>query len=198
MMKRFYIYGPLMATVILPMLTAQANDNVPSGHQQTPLLIKGATIHPVSAKPIPNGQMLIIKGSINTIANKNTKLQLPANTRVIDLSGQHLYPGMIAANTVLGLTEISAVRATLDMAEPGKINPGARAQVSINPDSEHIPVTRANGVLASLSIPRIGKGGLIAGQSALIRLDGWTWEDMTVASPVGMHLFWPSLRTFSK
>ena len=198
MMRNLFVYCLLIAALISATDLLWANDNVPSGPQKHDLLIKGATIHPVNGKPIPNGQMLVSKGKILMVVGKNVKMELAAKTQVIDLSGQHLYPGMIAANTVLGLSEISAVRATLDMAEPGKINPSARAQVSINPDSEHIPVTRANGVLASLSIPRIGSGGLIAGQSALIRHDGWTWEEMTLASPVGMHLFWPNLRTYSK
>ena len=198
MIMRTPIYGLMVMAVLIATLPLRANDNVPAGKQKNDVLIKGATIHTVSGKPIESGQMLISKGKISMIVAQGVKMELAAKTQIIDLSGQHLYPGMIAANTVLGLAEISAVRATLDLAEPGKINPGARAQVSINPDSEHIPVTRANGVLASLSIPRIGSGGLIAGQSALIRLDGWTWEEMTVASPVGMHLFWPRLRTYSR
>ena len=80
MRKHIYIYLLFMATAILPALTLWANDNVPPGRQQTPLLIKGATIHPISSKPITNGQMLIIKGRIDTIANNQTKINLPANT----------------------------------------------------------------------------------------------------------------------
>lgn len=195
-MNRFFSIS-LLATAAAGAV-AFANDNIPPGKQSAPLLITGATIHPVSDDPVPNGKILIIDGKIDTIVGKNGKINLPQGTKTIDLAGKHLYPGMIAANSVLGLTEINAVRATADMIEPGDINPNARAQISINPDSELIPVSRANGVLAALTIPRTGKGGLIAGQSALIRLDGWTWEDMTVRSPVGMHLFWPKLRTFSR
>lgn len=174
-----------------------ANDNVPPAGQATPLLFKGGAIHTISGDTIPSGQMLVVKGEIDIIAGKNGKINLPKDTRVIDFTGKHLYPGMISANSVLGLTEINAVRATLDLKEPGDINPNARAQVSINPDSELIPVTRANGVLAALTVPQTG-GGLLSGQSALIRLDGWTWEEMTVKSPVGMHVFWPNLIKISR
>lgn len=177
---------------------ANGNDNIPPSDQEKPLLITKTTIHPVSSKPIKNGKILIVDGKINTTVGEDGKINLPPGTRTIELPGKHLYPGLIAANSVLGLTEINAVRATADMIEPGDINPNARAVISINPDSELIPVTRANGVLATLTIPRTGKGGLIAGQSALIRLDGWTWEDMAVKSPAGMHLFWPELRTYSR
>ena len=61
----------------------------------------------------------------------------------------------------------------------------------MNPDSELLPVTRSNGVLHVLSVPQ--SNGLIAGQSALMKLDGWTWEEMTVKSSVGMHLRWPNV-----
>ncbi len=198
MSNNTYVYALVTCLMLFAAHSASANDNVPPPPQQTPLLLKGATIHPVSSKAIPNGSMLIEKGKITHVGGENIKIELPAKTKIIDLSGQHLYPGMIAANTVLGLVEVRTVRGSLDITETGNINPSARAQVSINPDSEHIPVARANGVLACLSIPKTEDEGLIAGQSALIRLDGWTWEDMTVASPVGMHLFWPELRTYSK
>lgn len=198
MIKNTYLYILAAVFMMFAVHSTSANDNVPPPPQRNPLLLKGATIHPLSSKAIPNGVMLIEKGKISHVGGENTNLKLPAKTKIIDLSGQHLYPGMIAANTVLGLVEVRTVRGSLDITEVGNINPSVRAQISINPDSEHIPVARANGVLVCLSIPKTEDEGLIAGQSALIRLDGWTWEDMTVASPVGMHLFWPELRTYSK
>ncbi len=186
----------LLAATIPALLGA--NENVPPAEQTTPILVTSATIHPIAGKPVPNGKMLVADGKIEGIHGPNTAIELPAGTRILEFPGKHVYPGMIAANSVLGLTEINAVRATRDMIEPGAINPNARAQISINPDSELIPVCRANGILAALSIPRTGSGGLIAGQSALVRLDGWTWEEMTVASPVGMHVFWPDLRNYPR
>src|SRR5690606_12333603 len=33
------------------------------------------------------------------------------------------------------------------------------------------------------------------GQSAVIAMDGWTWEDMTLAGPTGMHLNWPRMQS---
>jgi imidazolonepropionase-like amidohydrolase len=79
------------------------------------------------------------------------------------------------------------------VAETGAINPSARAEIAINPDSENIPVARANGILAALTAPLTG-GNLIAGRSAVIQLDGWTAEDMTIRAPVGMHITLPGLR----
>ena len=153
-------------------------------------MFTGATIHPASSASF-EGSLLAVEGRILKLGKKGEVLDVPEGTRVIKLEGKHLYPAMIAANTVLGLTEIQAVRATRDMIEPGAVNSNVRAQVAVNPDSELLPVARSNGVLFALSVPKTH--GLIAGRSALMRLDGWTWEEMTAKAPVGMHLSWPSV-----
>jgi hypothetical protein len=70
------------------------------------------------------------------------------------------------------------------------INPNSRAETAVNPDSELIPVTRSNGVLLALSTP---DGGLLPGTSAVLQLDGWTWEDMTLKAPTSMHIHWPNM-----
>src|SRR5207249_248478 len=71
------------------------------------------------------------------------------------------------------------------------LNPNVRSITSVNPDSELIPVARSAGVLTALSVP---EGGIISGQSAVLRLDGWTPEEMIVLSPAAMHLRWPNLK----
>lgn len=155
-------------------------------------LFTGAKIHPVSSAPIDNGQLLI-DGERIVAVGADLSAQAAGAERV-DLSGRWVVPAFIAANTVMGLTEIETVRGSVDVAETGAINPNARAQVAVNPDSELLPVARANGVLYAHVVPQAGQGGVISGQSALIRMDGWTWEEMTVAAPVGVHLMWPSTR----
>ncbi|HEY1092365.1 MAG TPA: amidohydrolase family protein, partial [Burkholderiaceae bacterium] len=67
--------------------------------------------------------------------------------------------------------------------------------VAINADSEIIPVTRASGVLAVLSVPQPRAGiGLLSGTSALVQLDGWNWEDMALRPEVALHITIPSMR----
>jgi imidazolonepropionase-like amidohydrolase len=151
--------------------------------------IVGATVHCVSGPDIENGLVLVENGRIAKVGPQSA-VTFPADTPEIDGRGLHLYPGFINANSVLGLVEISSVRGTVDMAEVGDLNPSVRAETAINPSSELIPVTRANGVLLALVAAR---GGLISGTSALIALDGWTWEEMTVRSPVALHVQWPSM-----
>jgi imidazolonepropionase-like amidohydrolase len=113
------------------------------------------------------------------------------NLRVIDASGKHVYPGLIGANTVTGLMEIGAVGVTVDVNEQGSITPEARAIASVNPDSTLIPVTRLAGVLTTGVMP---SGGVVPGRAAVIRMDGWTWEDMAVEDDAGLIISWPRLR----
>jgi imidazolonepropionase-like amidohydrolase len=168
-------------------VNANASDTLPAPPQAKPIAIKGATIHPVSGPDIPSGIIVFDNGKITAIG---ADAAIPSGAEVIDGAGKHVYPGLINANTVLGLVEIGAVRATVDVEESGAINPNVRSITSINPDSELIPVARSAGVLTALSVP---EGGIISGQSAVLRLDGWTPEEMTVLSPAAMHLRWPNL-----
>ena len=117
-------------------------------------------------------------------------MPVPENARIIDISGKFVYPALIEAESELGLNEISAVPATVDIIEKGEINPNVHAERAVNPDSERIPVTRANGVALAVSVP---EGGLVSGLSALMMLDGWTWESMVLKAPVGMAVRWPTM-----
>ena len=154
-----------------------------------PVAIVGATIHTMSGPPIAGG-VVVVDGRTIAAVGRPQDVAIPSGAQRIDAGGLDLYPGFIDANTTLGLTEIGAVRATNDISEVGTLNPNARAEVAVNPSSELIPVTRANGVLLALTA---GRGGLISGTSALIALDGWTWEEMTVKAPVAMHVQWPGM-----
>jgi len=172
---------------------AHASPNIPPPPQRVALMFTGATLHTVTGESIVNGRMLVEWGRIVAIGT-SAAVDQNVNATVINLAGKHIYPGLIAANTALGLVEVQAVRATVDSAEAGLLNPNTRALVAVNADSELIPVTRANGVLAALAVPRPGVSSLIAGTSALLQLDGWTWEDMGIVSDVGLHVALPSMR----
>lgn len=178
----------LLLAMLLVVPGVIASDEIPAPAQTRPIVLKGAMIHPVSGPDIASGTVIFDKGKITAIG---ADAAAPPDAEVVDATGKHVYPGLISANTVLGLIEIGAVRATVDIAESGKINPNARSITSVNPDSELLPVTRANGILTALAAP---EGGLLSGQSAVVRLDGWTPEEMTVRAPAAMHLRWPEMR----
>jgi imidazolonepropionase-like amidohydrolase len=180
------LLGILLCSIIA-CITIGFGAEIPAPPQAQPIAITNATIHTVSGAVIERGIILFDKGKITAIG---TDVKLPSGTKTIDAGGHHVYPGMIDARTVLGLTEIGAVRMTNDISEAGDINPNIRAEVAMNPESELIPVTRANGVTMAVTMP---SGGLLPGSAALITLDGWTWEDMTYKAPIGMVVGWPAM-----
>ncbi len=166
-----------------------ASPEVPGQRQSEPIAIVGAVVHTAEGPPIEDGVVVFAGGKITAVGPAGTAV--PDQALTMDAPGKHVYPGLIDASTNLGLVEINAVRATRDEKESGRINPNVKTQVAINPDSELLPVARAGGVLTALSVPH---GGLLAGQSALVHLDGWTWEEMTLKAPAAVHLYWPRMK----
>lgn len=151
------------------------------------IAIKGATVIPVIGEDIPEGTILIKDGLIKDLG-KN--INIPPDAKVIDASGLFAYPGMIDGLCYLGLSEIMVLRSTIDYRETGRINPQLKTVEALRPDSVHIPIARSNGITAALVAP---SGSLITGQSGLIRLVGWTPEEMVIKSPAAMHIEFPSM-----
>jgi imidazolonepropionase-like amidohydrolase len=145
-----------------------------------------ATVHPITGPTLDDATVSFKNGRIVEVGRG---LPPAAGATVVDGTGKHLWPGLIDSNTALGLTEIGSVAGSVDTSETGSLNPALNTAIAVNPDSELIPVTRANGITHVLSVP---DGGLVSGSSSLIRLSGWTWEDLAAARPVAMHVQWPS------
>ena len=161
--------------------------------QDHPVFIVGATVHTISGDTIENGVVAFSAGRLTMIGDASIMqtVRLSSNTEVIEADGMHLYPGLIASRTQLGLTEINAVRASLDHNEVGQVTPEVRAAVSVNPDSTLIPVARAGGVLTFASFPT---GGRVPGRASVMRSDAWTWESMAIDDAAGLVINWPSVR----
>ena len=148
------------------------------------LLLRGATVHTVARGSLTPGDVLVRDGRITAVGPRIEE----AADQTIDLTGLHLFPGLISASTDLGLVEISGVRASVDDQETGEFTPEIESWTAVNPDSELIPVSRANGITHFVPVPG---GKLISGASGLMAARGWTVEDMTVRRLTAMHLFWP-------
>lgn len=152
------------------------------------VVLKGGRVVTVSGDVIEKGTVVVASGRVVAVG---TDVTAPAGARVVDVRGKWIYPGLVDGLTSLGLTEISSVAGSMDTTEVGEVNPNARTWVALNPHSAHIAVTRAGGVTAALSAP---EGGLVSGQSAVIRLAGSTPEAMTVLPGAAMHVVFPTGR----
>lgn len=150
------------------------------------MIITAATVHTVTGPTLDDGYVVFKDGVIMEVGQGRPPRV--RNAEVINADGMHLYPGLVAADTTLGLVETGAVDVTRDHSELGDITPEVRAAVAVNPDSDLIPVARANGILTAMVFP---SGGLVAGRGSVIRLDGWTWEQMTIVPAAGLVISWP-------
>ncbi|NOZ07935.1 MAG: amidohydrolase family protein [FCB group bacterium] len=164
-----------------------ASGQIPGADPGHPILLKGGILHTVSQGTF-TGDLLFENGKITAIA---PEIRTTGGYEVQDVSDRHIYPGLISAGSTIGLVEIGAVRATRDANEVGQIKASVHTERAYNPDSEEIPVTRSNGVLLVQVIPQ---GGLVSGTSAVMMMDGWSPEDCTLRSDVGVHVNWPAMR----
>jgi imidazolonepropionase-like amidohydrolase len=179
-----------LCALATPSLAQDLTIKAPPQAQTT--VIRNAVIHTVTGETIANGSIIFDKGVITDILPGDP--HIPMGWRVVDAKGNHVYPGLIAPYTQLGLTEIQAVAATNDLTEVGGVTPEVRAVDAVNPDSNLLTVTRSNGVLIAGVFPA---GGTVAGQGGVVRLDGWTVKDMAISPSVGMVLRWPNVRPFT-
>jgi len=181
-MRKKFIFLAAVLIFILIIPWAPATEKKP--HY---VAIKGATIIPVVGSDIAHGTILIKKNLIEAVGKE---VLIPEEADIISAEGLFVYPGMIDSFCYLGLQEISMVRATVDYRETGRINPQLKAVEALRPDSMHIPIARANGITTAVVAP---SGGLISGQSGLVRLSGWTPIEMVIKSPVAMHINLPTI-----
>ncbi|MGH9936714.1 MAG: amidohydrolase family protein [Blastocatellia bacterium] len=171
---------------VMALIKNLIHNSVVSAQQPSNVLaIRNAKIVTVTGATIERGTVLIRDGKI---AEAGARVTVPGNAKIIDATGLSVYPGLIDCGTSLGLTEIGSIQETRDTTELGDFNSHMRAIVAVQPHSELIPVSRANGVTTAITRP---SGRLVSGQAALINLDGWTWQEMTLKAPAAMAMEYP-------
>jgi imidazolonepropionase-like amidohydrolase len=154
----------------------------------TGYLLRGGTVHTISGPVIENGSVLVHNGKIVGVGRD---LSAPEGFQVLDIHGQHVYPGMIDAASMIGLEKTSNEEAS-DARELGLLNPQLRAITAVNSSSEQIPAARSNGVTTAIEMP---EGDLISGQMSIVHLDGSSNDAMTVVASTAIHLRFPAIVT---
>lgn len=160
--------------------------------------ITHAKIFTLNGAPIEDGTLVLRDGKIAAVG---ASVEIPAGAQVIDGKGLQVYPGLFDPITEIGLSEISAVNATVDSTETGSFNPDVVAATAVLPSSEHIPVTRAAGITEVLAVPASGGfdsgggRGALGGQASAIHLAGWTIGEMLIKKSAAMVVNWPRIET---
>lgn len=178
----------LFSLCLTAAVAAQAQVPTPAPPQSKPIVLLGATLHVGDGTVVPDAAVAFDKGRL-VYAGARAGFTQNQGYEVVDVAGQHVYPGLILPNTTMGLTEVESIRATVDEQEVGVLNPNVRAIIAYNTDSDIMPTVRTNGVLLAQVTPR---GGMLSGQSSVVQLDAWNWEDAAVRRDDGLHLNWPS------
>jgi imidazolonepropionase-like amidohydrolase len=148
-------------------------------HAET-VAITGGTVYPVSGPRIPNGTLIIRDGRIIAVG---ANIAIPTGARRIDARGKTVTPGLISANTQLGLVEVGGERATRNLSARGLINADFRPWEGFFSESAYIASTREDGITTVGLFPT---GGLVSGQAAAMDLTDGTAADMLRKAPVGV------------
>ncbi len=176
----------ILVLVMQSFAVTPAEAQIPAPKQSEPIALVGATIHTISGDVIENGTIIFEDGIITAIGSG---IEIPSGTMVENVEGYHIYPGIIDSYSQMGIYEIGAVNMTLDINEQGPVNPNVMVERAFDPESRHIGIARSAGILTSITTPG---GGLISGQSAAMKMDGWAWDVMTMKSGVSLLVNWPN------
>jgi imidazolonepropionase-like amidohydrolase len=179
-MHRLVRFG--LAALLLPVAPLAANE--PPGVYA----LVGGTVHRVHATPLAPGIVIIRNGLIEAVG---TGLTPPADAVVIDVSGQHVYPGFFDADAVLRGAAASppaespqGTRRTAARSDPA---PSAARRVidEFAPAMETLEAKRSTGVTTVRVAPA---GAVIRGQSAVFNLSDGTTADRIIAAPVAIDV----------
>lgn len=142
------------------------------------LLIRNATVHTATARGTLQDADVLVQGG--RIAAVGSGLSAPAGVQVVDAAGSPVTPTLFGGITRIGLEEVSGEQKTVDATltlgrgtREMTVRPEFDVTLAFNPDSSLLAVNRVEGLGWTLLGPGTGEGGsIIAGQGAIVRLDG--------------------------
>ena len=150
------------------------------------IAITGGKLLTITHGVIENGVVLIEGGKITAVGTA-TSVKVPKGATIVDAKGMTVYPGLIDAETRLGLSEIASDRMTNDTVEPSEeIFPQMHVYDAFHAESEHIPITRFNGITNAIVAP--ADTDTIPGQDSLIQLAGRDRDAMLMVKDVALAM----------
>lgn len=167
----------------------------PALRAQGVIAIKDGKVLTVTQGTLERGTVLIRDGKIEAVG---ANIPIPRDARAIDARGLWVYPGLIDAQTQLGLVEIDLVEATRDLIEPSDpITPHMHVRDALHAESDLMEITRVNGITTVLVAP--SETNTVSGQSSLIHLWGKNAEELLFVPDVALHInFGPQARRDDK
>ncbi len=146
--------------------------------------IIGATIHPVSSPPIPDGVLLFEEQIIKQVGSRD-QVQIPSDAEIIELPGKHIFPGFIDPHTHVGIDEEGVGKEGDDYNETSEpVTPYLRAIDGIYPQDKGFEDALKGGITTVGITP--GSANVIGGEIAALHTYGRTVEEKLIRAPVGM------------
>lgn len=137
------------------------------------ILIRNATIVPVTAPTIESASLLIENGKIARIG---PNLTAPEGAEIIDAGGMFVYPGLVSVMTAVGVTGYPGAGNDID--ETGNSTPQMDPYDAVNPEDDCIEVTRIAGVTTVQTVS--GTQSVINGTSIVLNLCGMLRDEMVI------------------
>lgn len=133
------------------------------------IFIVGGMVHIGDGKIVPNAIVEIQGTKIVAVHEAYTLANIPSDARTIDATGKSVTPGLIGADTSLGLMEIEMEASTRDHSrrDDSLVRSGYRPSTAINADSSLLQIQAIEGITSAAIAP---SGGLLSGQVAWIDL----------------------------
>ncbi|TYS91783.1 amidohydrolase [Rossellomorea aquimaris] len=149
------------------------------------ILLKNATIYPITSKPIQNGSVLIKDGKIKQIYS--TSVESSREVSVYDCQGKFLFPGFIDSHTHLGLYDEGTGWAGNDANETIEpMTPHIRAFDGVYPLDPGFKDALKYGVTTVNVMP--GSANVIGGTTSVIKTYGSTIRTMLIKETSGLKI----------
>lgn len=119
------------------------------------------------AGEVENATILVSNGKITSVSSGGT---VPSGYRVIDASGKWVTAGFMAADTTLGLSEVSLSGGIVDSSAPNEKGAiGLSVVPALNPAGVFIPNTRIEGVTRAMT-RMANTGDMWLGLGAVVKM----------------------------
>lgn len=185
-MQKKTIQSLFLSLALLPIMSTAQENVYPAPAQKGITAITHATVHVGNGTTLNDATVVFENGKITSVGANAA----PSGATIIDGTGKQVYPGLILPSSDLGLKEISAgVRGSNDYYEIGENNANIHSIHAYNTDSKIIGVLRENGILLAGVAP---EGELIQGQSSVVQLSAWNYEDAAYKLDNGLYIEMPS------
>ena len=142
-------------------------------HGET-LAVVRARAWPMTAKTtgaqgyIDNATIVIRDGRYESVAAGAAP---PAGARIIDAGGKIVTPGLMNANTHLGLIEVSSLQETRDYSvSSGPLGAAFDVQYGLNPNSVLLPNVLADGLTRAVTSPEGAADAAFLGMGSVLRI----------------------------